>query len=84
MDGEIPFAVVHSRQPLADSLTQSVGGDVTEDEKTIREGIARQIPVGEMLHQDVNGGVFQTVVATDAGDHRVIKDGHFGVLPLFK
>ena len=73
MDGELPFAFLKTLQGIVHGGLQIFVGDIAVEVETKRRRTAGQRPARLHRRQDVNGGMFQAVIAAGAQNQREIK-----------
>ena len=72
------FAISQASERLRGCLANGLGRHIAQDEKSARVGMPRQGFAREVPGENVNRGVFQSVVAAGGQDNgRVQKVGHF-------
>ena len=75
MDGQLRFAVLQARQRFAGGFAHILAGQITDQQETGRVGMPRHPLARKAGAQDVDGGMFQRMVAARFDNIRSFKNG---------
>ena len=74
MDGEMAFSVLQAHQRFTDGLAHLLGGQVADDKEPGRVRVPAHAFAWKTLRQDVDGGMFDGVIAPGGQDVGSLQD----------